>query len=210
VISFYLSSFFLSSPNLRGRTLDVYHTSTHGVASANLECRSEMCCTRLAASAGPKKVAMWAPLHNFVGLWEKLIFATKARIDNLEKNLLSSNISPTCPHNMVNFGPLAAEIVSLVWGTRANFNRFGGFTSWQRYCTAVIVSFRQTSRRWTEDATYVGIPHNTAWRPSRWTLAHISVLGLCTVRCQQPTSQQIGGRFLVHSVQARGMTLNWF
>ena len=29
---FYLSSFFLSSPNLSGRRLDVYHTSTHGVA----------------------------------------------------------------------------------------------------------------------------------------------------------------------------------
>jgi len=41
-----------------------------------------------------------------------------------EKNLLSSNISSTCPHNMVNFGPLAAEIVSLVWGTPANFNGF--------------------------------------------------------------------------------------
>jgi len=25
---------------------------------------------------------------------------------------------------MVNFGPLAAEIVSLVWGTSANFNGF--------------------------------------------------------------------------------------
>jgi len=25
---------------------------------------------------------------------------------------------------MVNFGPLAAEIVSLVWGTPANFNKF--------------------------------------------------------------------------------------
>ena len=25
---------------------------------------------------------------------------------------------------MVNFGPLAAEIVSLVWGTAANFNGF--------------------------------------------------------------------------------------
>jgi len=25
---------------------------------------------------------------------------------------------------MVNFGPLAAEIVSLVWGTPANFNGF--------------------------------------------------------------------------------------
>ena len=29
---FYLSSFFYSSPNLSGRRLDVYHTSTHGVA----------------------------------------------------------------------------------------------------------------------------------------------------------------------------------
>jgi len=27
-----------------------------------------------------------------------------------EKNWLNSNIFPTCPHNMVNFGPLAAEI----------------------------------------------------------------------------------------------------
>jgi len=26
--------------------------------------------------------------------------------------------------NMVNFGPLAAEVVSLVWGTPANFNGF--------------------------------------------------------------------------------------
>jgi len=32
-----------------------------------------------------------------------------------EKNLLNSNISSTCLHNMANFGPLAAEIVSLVW-----------------------------------------------------------------------------------------------
>ena len=41
-----------------------------------------------------------------------------------EKNLLSSNISPTCPYNTVNFGLLAVEIVSLVWGTPANFNGF--------------------------------------------------------------------------------------
>ena len=52
------------------------------------------------------------------------IFATKACIDNRKKKLLSSNISSTRPHNMVNFGPLAAEIVSLVWGTPANFNGF--------------------------------------------------------------------------------------
>jgi len=35
VVSFYLSSFYLlfySSPNLSGHRLDVYHTSTHGMA----------------------------------------------------------------------------------------------------------------------------------------------------------------------------------
>jgi len=38
--------------------------------------------------------------------------------------LLSSNISSTCPDNMVNFDPLTAEIGSGVWGTPANFNGF--------------------------------------------------------------------------------------
>jgi len=52
------------------------------------------------------------------------IFATKVRIDNLKKNLLNSNTSSICPDNVVNFGPLAAEIGSGVWGTPANFNRF--------------------------------------------------------------------------------------
>jgi len=51
------------------------------------------------------------------------IFATKARIDNWKKNLLSSNMSSTCPHNM-NFSPLAAEIGLPVWGTPTNFNGF--------------------------------------------------------------------------------------
>ena len=47
-------------------------------------------------------------------------------ISTIRKKLLNSNIFSTCPHNMVNFGPLAAEIGSVVWGTPANssFNRF--------------------------------------------------------------------------------------
>jgi len=52
------------------------------------------------------------------------IFGTKAHIDNLKKNLLSSNIFSRCFHNMVNFGPLATEIDPVVWGTPANFNGF--------------------------------------------------------------------------------------
>jgi len=45
-------------------------------------------------------------------------------ISTIGKSLLSSNISPTCPYNIVNFGLLAAEIFSLVWGTPANFSGF--------------------------------------------------------------------------------------
>jgi len=38
------------------------------------------------------------------------------------KNLLNSNISSTCPHSMVNFGPLTVETGWRVWGTPTNFN----------------------------------------------------------------------------------------
>jgi len=62
-----------------------------------------------------QKIAISAPSHNF---------ATKACIDNRKKILLSSNTSSTCPRNMVNFGPLTAEIGSGVWVTPANFNGF--------------------------------------------------------------------------------------
>jgi len=87
------------------------------------------------------------------------IFATKARIDNRKKNLLSSNISPTGPYNMVNFGQLAAEILSLVWGTPANFNGF-------RVLAALLHSQTAALNR--------GRHLYSAGRPSRWALAHIS------------------------------------
>ena len=117
------SLFFLglsSLPNLSRHRLDVCRTSTDGVApSANLECKSEMCCARLAGNAGPKK----SPFGHHRTTLSGYVFAIKARIDN-RKNVLSSNISPTCLHNTVNFGPLAAEICWRVWGTPANFNGF--------------------------------------------------------------------------------------
>ena len=69
------------------------------------------------------------------------------------KNLLSSNMSSTCPHNMVNFGLLAAEIGLPVWGTAANFNGFRVLAA-LLHCSQVV-SISQTLRRWTEDATYV-------------------------------------------------------
>jgi len=53
------------------------------------------------------------------------IFPTNWHVSTIGKKLLNSNnISSTCPHNMVNFGPLTAEIGSAVWGAPANFNGF--------------------------------------------------------------------------------------
>jgi len=84
---------------------------------------SEMCCTRLAQNTGRKndtKTRHLGTIPQFC--WA--ISSQLRHVSTIGKNLLNSYISPTCPYNMVNFGPLAAEIVSLVWGTPANFNGF--------------------------------------------------------------------------------------
>ena len=91
--------------------------------SANLRCRSETCCTRLAANTGRKKVAKNRHLGTIAQL-RRAISSQLRHISTIGKNLLSSNTSSTCPHNRVNFSPLAAEMLSLVWGTPANFNGF--------------------------------------------------------------------------------------
>ena len=47
---------------------------------------------------------------------------------------------PDLPHNVVNFGPLAAEIGPVVWGTPANFNGFRIFAALLHGTPAVGVS----------------------------------------------------------------------
>ena len=54
---------------------------------------------------------------------------------------------------MVNFGPLAAEIVSSVWGTPANFNGFRVLAALVH--GTLVVGVSQTLRRSTEGATYI-------------------------------------------------------
>jgi len=45
-------------------------------------------------------------------------------VSTIGKKLVKQQYLSICPYNMVNFVPLAAEIVSLVCGTPANFNGF--------------------------------------------------------------------------------------
>jgi len=82
-----------------------------------------MCCTRLAANTRRKNGAKTRHLGTIVQLCQ----AESSQLIHVlttGKNLLNSNVSRTCPHNMANFGPLAAEICWRVWGTPANFNAF--------------------------------------------------------------------------------------
>jgi len=112
-----------------------------------------------------QKVAIRTPSHNFVGLSSHL-----RHILTIGKNLLSSSVSSTCSHNMVNFNPLAAEILSLVWGTPANFNGFRVLAA-LLHGTLLVASGRKPNFA----ALNRGRHLYSAGRPSRWALVHILV-----------------------------------
>ena len=97
-----VSSIYLSFPHLISAIADWMSTilPTHGVALVQIQ------------DAGLKRAARCR------------LKIQDVRIDNQKKNLLNTNVSPTCPHNTVNFDPLTAEICLRVWGTPANFNGF--------------------------------------------------------------------------------------
>ena len=84
--SFFLSIFYLFFPRLISAATDwmsTIHMSTYTWPgpSVNLECRSEMCCSRLAANTGRKK----SPSRHHRTTLSGHIFATNACIDNRKK-----------------------------------------------------------------------------------------------------------------------------
>jgi len=194
-LSFYLS-FFFSSPNLSGHRLDVYHTSTHGLLQIQDAKKSPKIAIWAPSHNFLDKVVRWCPDGDFWRLFCVLylqqapcsIFQTcilnshyghamcRSMVDissqlrhvsTIGKNLLSSNISSTCPHNMVNFGPLAVEIVSLVWGTPWKFHRVSRLGS-------VTARHSSIGRQPNFAALNRGRHLYSAGRQSRWALAHIS------------------------------------
>jgi len=141
VVSSILCFLAYSQPSQIG-CLPYFHTWC--CLSANLGCRSETCCTRLAANTGRKKIAKNSSSAHHRTTLLGYIFATKARINN-RKNLLNRHLPPICPYNVVNLGPLAAEIVLLVWGTPANFNGFRVLAALLH--GTLVVGVSQTLRR---------------------------------------------------------------
>jgi len=125
-----------------------------------------MCCTRLAGNAGPKKSPKIGHLGTIAQLCRAISSQLRHVIENQKKNFLNSNMSPTGPHNMVNFGPLMAEICSGVYPSK----------------------FQQVSRLGSDTARHSSSGHQpnfvalnrernlySAGSPSRWALAHILV-----------------------------------
>ena len=133
---FFLSSFFLSFFLAYSQPSQIgclpYFQKWCGL-SANFGCRSETCCTRLAENTGSKNDQKIHHLRTIAQLC-RAICSQLRHISTIGKKLVKQKYLPTCPCNMVNFGPLAAETGSLVWGTPGTTTRFA---SWQRYCTAL-------------------------------------------------------------------------
>ena len=99
-----------------------------------------MCGTRLLKIQDAKMTQKNCPSAHHRTTLSGYIFTTKAYIDSRKKNLLNSNIFSTFPHNMVNFGPLMAEIGWRVWSTLTNFNGVRFLASLLQRCRSVEVN----------------------------------------------------------------------
>ena len=126
-----------SQPSHTG-CLPYFHTWLRGL-NANLGCSSEMNCMRLAEIQDAKNSPSAHHRTTLSG------HSQLRHVSTIGKNLLNSNTSPTCFYNMVNFGALAAEMVSSVWGTPANFNGFRVLAALLH--GTLVVGVSQTLRR---------------------------------------------------------------
>jgi len=131
----FLSFFYLfSSPNLNGRRLYLLpHFHTWCGLSVNLECISEMCCTRLAENTERKNDAKNRHMRTIAPIC-RAISSQLRHLSTIGKKLLNSNMSYRCIHNMANFGLLSTEICWRVWGNPAELT---GFASCLHYCSDV-------------------------------------------------------------------------
>ena len=94
---------------------------------------------------------------------------------------------------MVNFGPLAAEIVSLFCGTPANFNGFHVLAALLH--GTLVVGVSQTAARNRGRHLY------SAGRPSRWALAHILVVYVFRLQCFDTVGWAMGIRKSIRPVK---------
>jgi len=152
--------------------------------SAHLECRSEMCCSRLAANMGDKKVAKNRHLGT-IAQFCRAISSQPRYVSTIRKKLVKHQYLLDVPTIWWTYGLLAAEIISLVWGTPANFNGFHVLAALLHGTLVVCVS---------QTAAFNPLPSNRHHRSCGDRLegkgenyqvcsVQYCVQQLCTVRC---------------------------
>jgi len=146
---FFFFFLFFSSPNLSHRRLDVCHTCTHGVALVPVQDAGLQPAARGSVQMqDAKKSSKICHLGTIPQLCRARGLSSQLRhVSTIGKNLLSSNMSSRCPHNMAYFGPLAAEMGLPVWGTPANFNGFRVLAALGLLHGSQVVIVSQTLRR---------------------------------------------------------------
>jgi len=147
-----VSSSLFSSPNLSGRRLDVYHTTTHGVALVQLRTQVWNVLCAACWKYRTQKIAKKSPSGHHPTTLSGYIFATKACIDNRKKILKQQyllHMSP--PYGELR--PTSGWDLSLVLGTPVNSNGFHVLAALLH--GTLVVGISQTLRRWTEGTTYI-------------------------------------------------------
>ena len=164
----FLSSFYLfyPLPNLSGRRLDVYHTSTHDCdLSANLECMSEMWYTRLAGNTERKNRRLRT---NTIAKLCRAISSQLRRVSTIGKNCQTAVLL----HMPLQYGELRP---TNSWDPLATL---GHPSKFQRVSRLGSVTARHSSsgRQPNFAALNRGRHLYSAGWPSRWALAHILVI----------------------------------
>jgi len=128
-----------------------------------------------------QKIAIWAPIAQICWAisWQLRHISTIGK-----KTLLNTNVSATCPHNMVNFGLLAAETCWRVWGIPANFNGLRVLAVLLH--GTLVVGVIQALRRSTEGATYIWQGGHHVWHwPTFLVIITINSGSFCRTRLPQ-------------------------
>jgi len=126
----FLSSSFFFFPRLFSAVGDWMSTMAYfytwcGLTANYVECRSVMCCARLAANTGRKNNAKNPYLRTIARLCVAVSSSSQLRhVSTIGKSPKQQYVLHMSPQYMTNFGPLTAEIASGVWSTPANFNGF--------------------------------------------------------------------------------------
>ena len=167
VVFFFFLLFFLALSQ-RSEIGCVPYFHTWCGPSVNLECRYEMCCTRLAENTRRKKVAKNRHLTTIAQLC-RAISSQLRRISTIRKKLVKQQYALQMSPQYGELRPTSGwdRFGSLGHPTKCQLvSRLDGSVTARH----VVVGVSQTLRRWI----YRGRHLRSAGRPSRWALAHIS------------------------------------